>query len=378
MDINYLLGSTVARRYGWIWQIGRMVRAGQLPSAYQRTVVNLSTAYFLSGLFKRHWIRFQDGFSPVELLVAITDWCPNNCLYCYNQSGQEGHKATYVDLDKLGVMLDEVKAAFGIRFAVITGGEPFPYVLELARQRPDFVFFTYTSGHISEQTCREMVKLGNIIPALTIVDVNPDVHNHIRRGYGPGNFQQIMTARERLRAHQLPWGWSLTSSQTNFRQLVEEDLLGKLAAYQPYFIRAMPWMPVGDTEESLVLSLAEMAQVGQRIREMRARGVAVFDYISAPVGYPCLAGGKRSFFLASDGTGGIRVSPCVFMQEKVSVPITFRPDGSSTLLSTLQHDPWFVQARQLARQHQCIIHAHRDHWPELVRGEGQKQRRQAL
>jgi len=271
MDIGYLLGSTFIMRCSWIQQVRRMVRAGQLPQAYQRTVANLSTAYFLGGLLSRHWTRLQNGFSPVELLIAITDWCPHHCRYCYNRSGRGECKATYIDLGKLEVMLNEVKAAFGIRFAVITGGEPFPFVLELAQRRPDFTFFVYTSGHISERTCREMTRLGNIIPALTVVDVDSDVHDHIR---GQGNFQQVMAARARLRAHRLPWGWSLTSSRVNFQQLVEGDLLGKLAAYQPYFIRAMPWMPVGRADEGLVLSLEEMSRVGQMIREARARGVA--------------------------------------------------------------------------------------------------------
>ncbi|NQV13321.1 MAG: radical SAM protein [Parcubacteria group bacterium] len=366
MDWGYMLGSTFKTRCGWIWEIDRRVRAGQLPPAYQRTVVNLSAAYFFWGLLSRHLIRVRKSFSPVELLVSITDWCPHQCRYCYNRSGQGECKATYINLDRLNVILDEVKKAFGIRFAVITGGEPFPYVLKLAQRRPDFTFFVYTSGNISERACQEMVKLGNIIPALTIVDVNPEVHDYIR---GSGSFQRIMTARTRLQSHQLPWGWSLTSSRINFQQLVKGGLLDKLASYQPYFIRAMPWMPVGRSDEDQVLSLAEMAQVGSNIREAQQRGIVVFDYITAPVGYPCLAGGRRSFFVAPDGKGGLRISPCVFMEGEVSVPITFRVDGSSTLLETLQNNPWFVSARDLAGRHQCIIHANRSDWPQLVRGE---------
>ena len=369
MDLGYIFGSTFRMRYTWINEVGRRVQAGQLPPAYQRTVRNLGAAYFLAGLLSRHWIRLRNTFSPVEMLIAITDWCPHQCRYCYNRSGKSGCKNTFINLDRLNVVLDEMKKTFGIRFAVITGGEPFPYVLKLARRRPDFTFFTYTSGHISQRTCQEMVELGNIIPALTIVDVDPAIHNYIR---GEGSFQRIMTAREQLQAHQLPWGWSLTSSRINFQQLTEGGLLEKLAAYSPYFIRAMPWMPVGNSEANQVLSLAEMARVGQKIREAQQQGVIVFDYITAPVGYPCLAGGRRSFFLAPDGKDGLRASPCVFMEEHISVPISFNSDGSSTLLEMLRCDPWFKNARVLAGRHQCIIHENRNDWRQLVRGEDRR------
>ena len=364
MDPRLWLGSTFAMRCGWIRQARRMVEQDQIPPAYQQTVANLSSAYFLGSLLTRHMTRIRAGFSPVELLIAITDWCPHSCQYCYNRSGAGERKASYINLDKLDALLDEVKRAFGIRFAIITGGEPFPYVLELASRRPDFVFFTYTSGNINARMCKEMVQLGNIVPALTIVDTNPDVHDRIR---GQDSLRRVMTAKDLLQTFHLPWGWSLTSSQANYHQIVEGNLLEKLAAHGPHFIRAMPWMPVGRSDVNQVLSPEQMASVGNQIRKAKQRGIEVFDYITAPVGYPCLAGGRRSFFLASDGKDGLRMSPCVFMEGEISVPLSFQPDGTSSLIETLKTHPWFARARQLAGKHQCIIHANRDNWAQLIR-----------
>lgn len=362
MDIKFLLGRTFLMRCSWIRRVTSLVNQGAIPTSYNRTVANLTAAYFLRSMLARHLVRARYGFSPVEVLVSITDWCPHHCTYCYNKSGREEKKADFINLNKLDTVLQEVRRAFGIRFAIITGGEPFPYVLELAARRPDFVFFTYTSGNIDQGTCQEMVKLGNIIPAITIVDTNPTVHSSIR---GPGSYGRVMGARDLFRSHQLPWGWSLTSSRKNYEQIVEGKLLEKLASLDPYFIRAMPWMPVGRSDESLVLSLEEMARVGAKIKEARKRGLVVFDYISAPVGYPCLAGGRRSFFLAPDSKDGLRISPCVFMEGEVSVPIDFDENGS-TLLQVLRTNPWFVNARALAGKHQCIIHENRGNWRELV------------
>ncbi len=364
MEIKFLFGSTFAMRCNWIRQIRSLVRQGQFPPAYQQTVVNLTKAYFLMGLLNRHWIRLGMGFSPVELLISITDWCPHHCRYCYNNSGTGEKKTTRIDLHKLNTILDEMKNAFGIRFAIITGGEPFPYVLKLAARRQDFTFFTYTSGNVDAQMCRKMVKLGNIIPALTIVDTDPSVHDYIR---GNGSFDRIMSAKNLLQYYHLPWGWSLTSSQLNYRHIVEGNLLKKLAAQKPYFIRAMPWMPVGRSDENQVLSPEQMIKVGTQIREAKKQDVPVFDYITAPVGYPCLAGGRRSFFLAPDEDNGIRVSPCVFMESKVSVPLEFNINGHSSLLQTLQTHPWFKKSRELAGRHQCIIHDNRKNWVQLIK-----------
>jgi MoaA/NifB/PqqE/SkfB family radical SAM enzyme len=302
------------------------------------------------------------------MLIAITDWCPHHCKYCYNRSGVGERKTRFIDLDKLNVILNEMRDTFRMRFAVITGGEPFPYVLELAKRRRDFTFFTYTSGNIEPWMCREMVKLGNVVPALTIIDTNPEVHDSIR---GRGNFSEVMQARRYLQEHRLPWGWSLTSSQINYEQIVSGKLLEELAALEPFLIRAMPWMPVGRADQDLVLSLEQMREVGKKIREAQQRGIRVFDYITAPVGYPCLAGGRRSFFLApGENDFTLRVSPCVFMEDEISVSIYFREDGSSTLIDILRFDPWFANARMLAGQHQCIIHENRSNWIELIKQTG--------
>lgn len=367
MKPSLVFGSTLFQRCGWVRQIHQLIRSGRLPGSYQITLENISRAYLFSGLIARHKLRLFQGFAPFVIQAAITDWCPNQCRYCYNQSGLKGAKATHMNLPRLNIILDEVQSAYGIRFAVITGGEPFPRILKL--ERPDFVFFVYTSGHITDTDCRELLQRGNIIPVLTIVDTNSQVHDHIR---GKGNFDSVMAARELLLRHRLPFGWSITASRANFEQIVSQNLLGQLNGLGANFIRSIPCMPVGRMGEELSLSATQRAQVERAVRLARAAGIEVFDYIGDSP-YTCPAGADRLFSILPHGSDGIRVSPCIFMQEEISVPLVFHENGQSSLLSVLRKNPLFQQTRQLARHSECLILENPESWVALIKDGGNRE-----
>lgn len=294
-------------------------------------------------------------------MIAITDQCPNNCLKCYNRRpGGVAPKQYHLDLKRLDVVLADLEP-YQIRFVVVTGGEPFAdgQVLEFARRHPELTMMVYTRGAFTETDCVKMRNLGTIIPALTIVDLNERIHDADR---GTGSFQQVMMARQLLELGQIPFGASLTVSRVNYQAIVYDRLLDRLAEQFP-FVRCMPYMPAGDGPDWLWVSPKEMQAVRFQIRQLAQRGYPVFDYVTAPVGYPCLAGGKRSFFIGPLGPHGVEVSPCVFMRTTVAVPLRF-PRGHSDVRQVLNGAPCFVAARKLTRRYQCIIQDRRD-WPTL-------------
>lgn len=362
MKVGFFLGETVALRHTWISHLALGVASQRLAPAYQRAVDNLRAGYNWRQTGRRHAQRLHHGFAPVEMVIAVTDQCPNACLKCYNRRpGGVASRQHHLDLDRLDIVLDDL-ASYRIRFVVVTGGEPFVdgRVLKFARRHPELTMLVYTSGGFTEADCVAMKELGTIIPALTVVDLKERVHDADR---GAGSFQRMMETRQLLEYAQLPYGASLTVSRANYDAIVYDHLLDRLSRLFP-FIRCMPYMPAGGGPDWLWAGLSEMRAVRFRIRQLAQRGYPVFDYVTAPVGYPCLAGGKRSFFIGPYGEHGVEVSPCVFMRTAVAVPLQFRW-GCSDVRRVLNEAPCFVAARALTRRYQCIIQDRPRDWPTL-------------
>lgn len=362
MKVGFFLGETVALRHTWISQLALGVASQRLAPAYQRAVDNLRAGYNWRQTARRHAKRLRHGFAPVEVVIAVTDRCSRQCLKCYNRpSGDVTPEQYHLDLDRLDAVLADL-VPYRVRFVVVTGGEPFAdgRVLEFAWRHPELTMLVYTSGSFSEADCVKVRDLGTIIPALTIVDLNERIHDADR---GSGSFQRVMEAKDLLELGQIPFGASLTVSRVNYRSIVYGRLLDRLAARFP-FIRCMPYMPAGDGPDWLWVSPKEMQAVRFRIRQLAQRGYPVFDYVTAPVGYPCLAGGKRSFFIGPQGPQGVEVSPCVFMRTAVAVPLRFHR-GHSDVRRVLNGAPCFVAARKLTRRYQCIIQDRPRDWPSV-------------
>lgn len=333
---------------------------GTSSMALQRGAQNLLATYAPAALCRRARIRNSWGFAPEGYTVSVTNECNLHCGYCYyGAGGLSEDRVIHIDLEKLGVVLCEMKEKFGIRFVTLTGGETTLRLREIASRWPDITFFAYTNGKLlNVEYCRELEELGNVVIALTIIGTE-SAHESIRRG----NYAQTMAAAENLRRSSIVWGISLTESRVNFKEIIENNLLDSLLRLDPFFFRMIPFLPVGRGHDDWSLTSEDYGQIAAVIQDKRKRGVLIHDYINDPsLGIGCMAGGIRSFHI----TERFELSPCVFM-DTMTPPLEFG-DGSSNLMSILREHPYFKNARELtARFPRCIILENNGWRNEIVR-----------
>ncbi|MFA5813773.1 MAG: radical SAM protein [Patescibacteria group bacterium] len=314
--------------------------------------------YSPEALRRRVDIRRRWGFAPEGYTVSVGNDCNLNCGYCYyGAGGPAGKEVVQIDLERLGTIIGEMKNEFGIRFVTLTGGETTLRLREIAARWPDVTFYAYTNGKLlGAEFCRELEELGNVVIALTVIGTEP-VHESIR----PGNYAQVMAAAENLRQSSLVWGFSLTESRVNYREIVDDGLLDCLLQFGPFFFRMIPFMPVGREQVGCALTTEEYARIAEVIRRKREDGLLIHDYINDPTsGYSCMAGAERSFFI----TERFELCPCVFMDTRTP-PLEFR-DGSSNLMQVLREHPYFRRARELATRHPRCIILENPRWREAV------------
>lgn len=326
---------------------GQYLGSANLGDALKRGAANLMVTYSQDALLRRAQIRQDWGFAPEVYVVSVTNGCNLDCQYCYYGVGTGKHP-TFIDMDKLHIVLEEMKQHFGIRFVTLTGGETTLCLLEIARRNPEITFYAYTNGiKLTAEFCRELELLGNVIISLTIIG-DETTHDGVR---GDGNYARVMRAVDNLRGSQLFWGFSLTESRMNYEQIVDGGLLDVLLAFEPYFFRMIPYMPVGREGIELALTWEEFDRIAELIRAKKAAGALIHDYINdSTSGLSCLVGRSKSFFI----TERFQLCPCVFM-DTLTDPLQFA-DGRSNLVEVLRTHHYFQNARDQATKHpRCII-----------------------
>jgi MoaA/NifB/PqqE/SkfB family radical SAM enzyme len=315
----------------------------------KRGLLNILINFAPLALAKRKRFRTKHGFAPDAYVVSVTNNCNLYCKYCFAKSGPGNSHD--IDLNKLEIIIEELKREFSIRFITVTGGEPFPKVIELARRRKDITFNCYTNGTLlTAEVCEEIKLLGNIICSLSIVG-NKEIHDTVR---GAGNYDRIMEAVELLKSYSLIWGFSITESKYNYKMLTQNRFLDHIASFKPYFIRLIPYTPTGRSSDlDFLLSNEELDQIGNEITKFNSKyDIMTHDYINDPsMGITCMAGGIKSFLI----TENIQISPCVFIDEFIQLKID-NINNKSNIISILKEHTYFKNARILAHKYpRCMI-----------------------
>ena len=184
---------------------------------------------------------------PFFITFAPTNKCNLRCTGCY--ASAKAVDAETLDWDTVDKIMHETHDKMGMRFYVISGGEPMMYqsegktILDLPRQWRDSYFLMYTNGTlISESVAGEMAKLGNITPAISVEGY--EEQTDARRG--TGIYRQILKAMSNLRNAGVMFGASVTGTKNNADILLEDEF------YEYYFdnmrtsyMLLFQYMPIG-------------------------------------------------------------------------------------------------------------------------------------
>ena len=160
---------------------------------------------------------------------------------------------------------------------------------------------------IDDATADRIVALGNVAPAVSIEGGRE--RTDARRG--PGTYDRVIAAMERLRDRGALFSFSATATRENLDEIISDEfadlMIEKGALYGWYF----SYMPIGrDPDLSLMPTPEQRDRLRRgvcRIRKEKPLLVADFWNDGAATG-GCLAAGRRYLHINSKGD----VEPCVF------------------------------------------------------------------
>lgn len=310
---------------------------------------------------------------PGFLTISPGKTCNLRCTGCYANAGADSEKLDWKTFDRI---IHEAKTLWGVRFIVISGGEPLAYrsegkgVLDAAEKHPDVFFLMYTNGTlINETVANRLAALGNVTPAISVEGWRERTDE--RRGAGV--YDKVLDAMSRLRRAGVPFGISLTATRHNVEEIFSEEFIDfffeKQGALYGWLFH---YMPIG---RSFTLELMPTPEqrvwMWQRVWEIiRQRRIFLADFWNhGTLSDGCLASGRSDGggYLYIDWNGA--VSPCVFVPySPANVRQVYAAGGT---LNDVWKEPFFAGIRNWQATYRkgmgnwlapCII---RDHHRDL-------------
>ena len=264
---------------------------------------------------KRRIFQNKHGMLPPSFItISPTKKCNLKCIGCYAASSPTTE--TTLNWTLLNRIMEDAYSNMGMRFFVISGGEPLLYksenktILDLAERWNDCFFLMYTNGTlINENIASRMADLGNITPAISVEGY--EAETDARRGNGI--YQRIIKAKDNLASVGVPFGLSVTATKENVDILLNESFYDfYFNEFGATYMWVFQYMPIGrDFSEDLMISPQQRLQlhkIQDKILTEKEYFVADF-WNSAPMSNGCISCGRSYIYINWDGN----IMPCVFV-----------------------------------------------------------------
>jgi len=270
----------------------------------------------LGDVGRRDAYRERYGFAPPTFItISPYKGCNLRCTGCYADSGATFRNTlewTYLDR-----VIHDAKELWGMRFFVISGGEPLLYrsegktLLDVFAAHPDSYFMFYTNGTlIDKQVARRLAELGNATPAISVEGFREETD----RRRGKGVFAKILQAHENLYEVGVPVGFSATVTPENWNLVVSDEFID---FYFRHLHCVYGWMfqylPIGRGATVQLQPTPEQRLIMfRRQRQYIRQGYFITDFWNCGViTQGCISAGRPGgyFYITWDGD----VTPCVFV-----------------------------------------------------------------
>lgn len=318
----------------------------------------------------------KNGVNPPGFLtLSPGKACNLQCTGCYANAGIDGEKLDWHTFDRI---ITEAKNLWGVRFLVISGGEPLAYhsegkgILEAAEKHPDVFFLMYTNGTlINDAVAERMAKLGNITPAISVEGWRE--HTDERRG--PGIYDKVLAAMARLRRAGVPFGISITATRNNVEEVFSDEFMDYFFEKQgALYGWVFHYMPIGRSFTlDLMPSPEQRVWMWKRLWQLiHEKHYFLADFWNhATLSDGCLAAGRSNGggYMYIDWNGA--ASPCVFVPyASADIREIYARGGT---LNDIWSSPFFAGIRKWQGEYRdkdgnwlapCII---RDHHIDLRR-----------
>ena len=256
-------------------------------------------------------------YPPNFITLSPTQRCNLHCIGCYAASNKD--TTPTLPYDVVDKIVWEVQNIMGIKFIVISGGEPFMYksdgktLLDIFEKYNDIFFLVYTNGTLINATvAKKLAELGNVFPAISVEGYEQETDE--RRGSGV--YKKILQAMAELRTVGSPFAISVTATSKNVEVLLTEEFydyyFGKFGAT---FMWQFQLMPIGKGKDTFDLVVppkkrVELYKIWERIVKEKKYPLADF-WNNAILSNGCIAYGNDNGYIYIDWNGNIM--PCVFV-----------------------------------------------------------------
>jgi MoaA/NifB/PqqE/SkfB family radical SAM enzyme len=301
---------------------------------------------------RQNFLNKYGMYPPGFFTISPTKKCNLRCAGCYAASSPE--TGTTLNWSLLNRIIEDGYSNMGMRFFVISGGEPTMYksesktIFDLAEKWNDCFFLMYTNGTlINKDMASRMADLGNITPAISVEGYQAETDE--RRGKGV--FQRIIKAKDNLISYGVPFGLSVTATKKNINTLLTETFYDYyFGEFGATYMWVFQYMPIGrDFSKDLMITPEERLQLHTfQDKLLKEKEYFVADFWnSAPMSNGCICCGRSGgyFYINWDGN----IMPCVFVPYYHENIITLYNSGKS--LSDAMFSPLFVKGRAWQKNH---------------------------
>jgi len=364
LDDKESKASIVAKQYQFLalWSMYksfvRNMDKGNISSKVTKKIIKsfLNSVLLRKDVSNESRQAFQSKYGmlpPTFLTISPTKKCNLKCIGCYAASSPSTESTLNWTL--LNRIIEDAYSNMGMRFFVISGGEPLLYksenrtILDLAERWSDCFFLMYTNGTlINENIASRMADLGNITPAISIEGYDSETEE--RRGKGV--YQRIIKAKDNLISNGVPFGLSVTATKKNISLLLNESFYDfYFNGFGATYMWVFQYMPIGrDFSEDLMISSRDRLQlhkIQDRILSGKEYFIADF-WNSAPMSNGCISCGRAGggyIYINWDGN----IMPCVFVPYYHDNINTLYNAGKS--LSDALFTPLFVKGRAWQKEY---------------------------
>jgi len=245
---------------------------------------------------------------PWAILMDPTSACNLSCTGCW--AAQYGHKNS-LSLDTLDSVIRQGKE-LGIHFYIYSGGEPLVRkddLIHLSEKHDDCYFMAFTNGTlVDDEFCKELARVGNFALAFSIE--GDEKATDMRRG--PGTYRRVVEAMERMRAHNLLFGYSTCYHRYNTDSVGSDEFVDDMIERGCRFVWNFTYIPVGkEAVTDLMATPEQRAYMYHRVREIRrTKPIFALDFWNdGEYTAGCIAGGRCYLHINASGD----VEPCAFI-----------------------------------------------------------------
>ena len=248
---------------------------------------------------------------PWLILFDPTSACNMHCVGCWSGTYGAKHNLSFEDMDRIVTQGKQL----GTYLYLMTGGEPMVRwndIRKLAEKHNDCFFAMFSNSTlITEEVCKEVVRLGNITYFLSI-EGTPETNDSRR---GQGHYDAVMRAMDLLKKYGIVFGTSICYTKANIEAVTDEKFLRFIASKGARYCFYFHFMPVGNNAVPELMPTPEQRKmIIDKIRYYRSPECDLEFY---PMDFQndgeyvggCIAGGRNYFHINSSGDA----EPCVFI-----------------------------------------------------------------